>query len=56
MDNERSNRILSDRYQKITIFDLKTNEVLAVINDENKETPITTANENIVVKLMPYYD
>ena len=45
-------KYLSDDYQKLVVLDVNTGKEIAVItNDE-----ITTAEDNIVVKLTPVYD
>ena len=46
------NQALSDKYSKITILDTVTGEEIAVITNN----VITTAADNIVVKLTPIYD
>lgn len=46
------NQVLSNRYSRITILDTVTGEVIAVITND----VITTATDNIVVKLTPIYD
>lgn len=44
--------ILSDGYEKATVYDLKTGKEIAVITNEL----ITTASPDIVVKLKPSED
>ena len=46
--------ILSDEYSKLVVLNLVTGEEIAVITDG--DTPITTADDNIAVKLTPKYD
>jgi hypothetical protein len=46
------NKILSDDYQKLVILNINTGEEIAVIT-EDSDTPINTASEDIVVKLIP---
>ncbi len=46
------NQVLSNRYSRITILDTVTGEEIAVITNN----VITTAADNIVVKLTPFYD
>jgi hypothetical protein len=48
---ESSPGILSEDYDKVVVFDMATNTELAVIT--GGDTPITTASDDIVVKLRP---
>lgn len=45
------NGVLSEDYDKLEVIDKKTGEKIAVITHEL----ITTANEDVVVKLTPKY-
>ena len=48
-DDMNNNNILSEKYEKLSVFDEKSKKEIAVITADM----ITTANENIVVKLSP---
>lgn len=47
-----SNHVLSDKYSKITILNIESGEEIAVITND----VITTAADNVIVKLTPVYN
>ena len=49
MKTQSSNNILSEKYEKLIVFDEKSQKEIAVVTADM----VTTANENIVVKLLP---
>lgn len=48
-ENENSNKILSNDYEEVTIYDNLNQQVLAKITSDE----VSTANTDIVVKLKP---
>lgn len=44
-----NNNVLSEKYESLIVFDEKSKKEIAVVTADM----ITTANENIVVKLLP---
>ena len=44
-----NNNVLSEKYERLIVFDEKSKKEIAVVTADM----ITTANENIVVKLLP---
>lgn len=44
-----NNNVLSEKYERLIVFDEKSKKEIAVVT----ANMITTANENIVVKLLP---
>lgn len=52
--NSVDSSILNPNYTKLVVMNTKTGEEYAVIT--GGDTPITTASDDIVVKLTPRYD
>ena len=52
MEN-RKNAILSDAFERLTVYNVKTGEEIAVIAENADDVFTTTVSEDIVIKLKP---
>ena len=52
MEN-RKNAILADAFERLTVYNVKTGEEIAVIAENADDVFTTTVSEDIVIKLKP---
>ena len=51
--SKRKNTILADNFERLTVYNVKTGEEIAVIVENADDVFTTTASEDIVIKLKP---